>query len=131
MSRKSNSRIPREAARNVMESYRDVLGVQCAVLFSADGFELASYAADEAASARLAAIGSSLAALGSAISSEAGLDECERTTIESKGGTVTIMRIGDDGAMSLAVVAGRNAVLGQLLWATRRCCQALLEQMNT
>jgi len=131
MSRTSNSRVSREAAQKVLQSYRDVLGVQCAVLFSADGFELASYAADDAASARLAAIGSSLAALGSAISSEAGLDACERTTIESKGGTVTIMRVGDDGDMSLAVVAGRNAVLGQLLWATKRCCQALLDNIHT
>ncbi|WP_300621728.1 roadblock/LC7 domain-containing protein [Dokdonella sp.] len=131
MKRSSAQRVLRDVASKVLQNYRDVVGVQSAVLFSADGFELASYAADEAAAARLAAIGSSLAALGSAISAEAGLDEFERTTIESKSGTVTIMRVGDDGAMSLAVVAGRNAVLGQLLWATQRCSQALAAAVHT
>lgn len=130
MSRHRPGRVPRELARKVLETYRDVTGVQCAVLFSADGFEIASHAADAAASARLAAIGSSLAALGTAISAEAGLHEFERTTIESRNGTVTIMRVGDGGAMSLAVVANKNAVLGQLLWATQRCCQALAKVVN-
>lgn len=124
-------RVPRELARKALESYREIGGVQCAVLFSADGFELASYAADAAASSRLAAIGSSLAALGSAISVEAGLADFQRTTIESRDGTVTIMRVGSTGSMSLAVVAGRNAVLGQLLWATQRCSQTLAALMNT
>jgi predicted regulator of Ras-like GTPase activity (Roadblock/LC7/MglB family) len=127
----SAGRAPRELARKVLETYREVGGVQCAVLFSADGFELASYATDATASARLAAIGSSLAALGGAISAEAGLAGFDRATIESRDGTVTIMRVGSDGSMSLAVVAGRNAVLGQLLWATQRCSQALAAVMNT
>ncbi|HEY0232835.1 MAG TPA: roadblock/LC7 domain-containing protein [Dokdonella sp.] len=118
-------RASRDLAKKQLELLGTVTGVQSAVLFSADGFEIASHAADTAAASRLAAIGSSLAALGSAISAEAGLHEFERTTIESKNGTVTIMRVDNDQAMSLAVVAGRTAVLGQLLWATRHCCQAL------
>lgn len=130
MTRHRIGRLPREMAKKVLESYREVAGVQCAVLFSADGFEIASHAADAAASARLAAIGSSLAALGGAISAEAGLQDFERTTIESGSGTVTIMRVGRAGELSLAVVAGKNAVLGQLLWATQRCSQALAKLME-
>lgn len=127
---RSNPRVPAEVATRLLQVYRDIAGVQSAVLFSADGFELASYSADEAAAARLAAIGSSLAALGGAISAEAGLDDFTRATIESRRGTVTIMRAGNDGAMSLAVVAGRTAVLGQILWATQRCCEELAAAAN-
>jgi predicted regulator of Ras-like GTPase activity (Roadblock/LC7/MglB family) len=123
-------RASRDLAKKQLEMLGSVAGLQSAVLFSADGFEIASHATDAAAASRLAAIGSSLAALGVAISAEAGLQEFERTTIESKNGTVMIMRVDNDQAMSLAVVAGRNAVLGQLLWATRHCCQALARMMH-
>ena len=125
MSKVRPAKLSRELARKVLESYREITGVQCAVLFSSDGFEIASYAADSAASARFAAIGSSLAALGAALSTEAGLGEFGRATLESDGGAVTIMRVGNGQAMSLAVVANRDAVLGRLLWATQRCCQTL------
>lgn len=124
MSNNRPGRVSRELLKRVLETLGELSGVQCAVLFSPDGFEIASHAADTAASARLAAIGSSLSALGSAISAEAGLGEFERTMIESREGTVIIMRVGGAGALSLVVVAGRNVVLGQLLWATQQCCQA-------
>lgn len=123
-------RATREIAKQHLETLGRVGGVQSAVLFSADGFEIASHATDATVAGRLAAVGSSLAALGSAISREAGLDDFERTTIESRTGTVTIMRIDSEPPMSVAVVANRTAVLGQLLWATRQCCQALARLMN-
>lgn len=125
MSAAKLSRVSRELAKKLLETLGDISGVQNVVLFSADGFEIASHGADSATTARLAAIGSSLSALGSAISSEAGLRDFDRSTIESSDGTVIIMHVGDGTGMSLAVVSGKNAVLGQLLWATKRCCQAL------
>ena len=127
MSRNKPGATVKEMARRVLETLREVRGVQSAVLFSADGFEIAAYAADAAASARLAAIGSSLAALGAAISAEAGLRDFERATIEGHSGTVMIRRIGAhaNSSMSLAIVAGRNVVLGQLMWATQHCCNAI------
>jgi predicted regulator of Ras-like GTPase activity (Roadblock/LC7/MglB family) len=130
MSKARPAKLSRELARKVLESFREVAGAQCAVLFSSDGFEIASYATDANASARFAAIGSSLAALGTALSTEAGLGEFGRVTIESEGGAVTIMRVGTGQSMSLAVVANRNAVLGQLLWTTQRCCQALAKLLD-
>ena len=130
MTKARPAKLSRELARKVLESYREVSGAQCAVLFSSDGFEIASYATDATASARFAAIGSSLAALGTALSTEAGLGEFGRVTIESEGGAVTIMRVGTGQSMSLAVVANRNAVLGQLLWTTQRCCQALAKLLD-
>lgn len=123
-------RVSRELAKKRLETLGGVAGVQCVVLFSSDGFEIASHSADVAASARLAAIGSSLSALGSALSVEAGLRDFDRTTIESADGTVMIMRVSGINAMSIAVVAGQNAVLGQLLWETRQCCEALEGVVN-
>lgn len=118
-------RLSREFARRELATLMETAGVKSAVLFSADGFEIASQATDAAAAARLAAIGSSLSALGSAIAAEAGLRDFERTMIESSDGTVLIMRVHGTRAMSLAAVADHGAVLGTLLWATQRCCEAL------
>lgn len=101
-----------------------VKGVQEAIFFSEDGFELAAYGADSDAAARLAAISSSLAALGSAIAEETKIKDFSRTIIESNGGLIVLMRVDAKKSMSLAVVAGKDAVLGQLLWATKACCQA-------
>jgi predicted regulator of Ras-like GTPase activity (Roadblock/LC7/MglB family) len=131
MSKGRPAKVSRELARKILESYRELASVECAVLFSSDGFEIASHAADPAAASRLAAIGSSIAALGTALASESGLDDFERTTIETAKGAVTIMRVGKSGSMSLAVVAGENSVLGQLLWTTQRCCEALAELLET
>ena len=117
--------VPRELAARLLETLCAVAGVQSAVVFSLDGFELAAHPVEAGGAARVAAIGSSLAALGGAISHEAGLHDFERTTIESRDGTVTIMRIDAATPLALAVVADRKATLGQLLWATRQCCQSL------
>ena len=118
-------RLSREFARRELATLAETLGISSTVLFTSDGFEIASHAADPAAAARLAAIGSSLAALGSAISAEAGLHDFERTLVESSDGIVLIMRVGSTRAMSLAVVTDRTAVLGTILWATQRACQSL------
>ena len=118
-------RLSREIARRELATLVDTAGATSAVLFSSDGFEIASQTRQAADAGRLAAIGSSLAALGSAISSEVGLSDFERTTIESRDGTVLIMRVHGSKSMSLAVVADQNAILGTLLWAVQRCCQTL------
>jgi uncharacterized protein len=122
---RSLGRLSREFARRELATLAETGGVRSTVLFTADGFEVASHAADPAAASRLAAIGSSLAALGSAISAEAGLHDFERTLVESSDGLVLIMRVGGTRAMSLAVVTDQTAVLGTVLWAAQRSCQAL------
>lgn len=118
-------RVPRELTNKALADVGALEGVQSVVLFSSDGFELASHSTDAATSSRLAAIGSSLAALGSAIAGEAGMRDFARTTIETEDGTVIIMRVDGSETVSIAVVAGPKAMLGQLLWATRRCCVEL------
>lgn len=123
MSSKLPGRVVREVLRRQLEPLGELPGVRGAILFSPDGFEIASYAMDPEASARLSAIGSSLAALGSAISAEAGLEDFDRTLIEGKAGTVMISRVKGDAGLVLAVIAGKDAVLGRLLWASNHCCE--------
>lgn len=130
MTTKQWGRTAREMARKHLETVGALAGVKSVVVFSSDGFELASHSIDPALSVRLAAIGSSLAALGSAIAGEVGMRDFDRTTIETQDGTVIIMRVDGTDAVSLAVVAGSQALLGQLLWATRQCCQDLGNMMN-
>ena len=122
---RSLGRLSREIARRELKTLVDTAGARSAVLFSSDGFEIASQTSGSADAGRLAAIGSSLAALGSAISAEVGLSDFERTTIESRDGTVLIMRLHGSKSMSLVVVADQNAILGTLLWAVQRSCQTL------
>lgn len=123
-------RIPRDLANKALAGIGQLESVKSVVLFSADGFEQASYSADAATSARLAAIGSSLAALGSAIAGEVGMRDFERTTIETQDGTVIITRVEGNKNLSVAVVADPKAMLGQLLWATRRCCMELSQLLT-
>lgn len=115
----------RQLATEALQVFDQIAGAKSAVLFSADGFEIASWGTDATMVARLAAIGSSLAALGDAICTEAGLSGFSRSTIEGLSGTVTIMGIGSRQQMALAVVADTRATLGQLLWATQRCSSVL------
>ncbi|HEX7816200.1 roadblock/LC7 domain-containing protein [Dyella sp.] len=131
MSERWGSRVLQELARKQLAILGGMTGVQSAVLFSADGFEVASHAVSAEAAGRLAAIGSSLSSLGSAISAEAGLRVAERTIVESANGTVMIMQVPATPAMSLAVVADRSALLGRLLWASKHCCQVLADAMGT
>jgi len=115
----------RDAYGKVLGAYADVDGVRGAVLFSADGFELAAYGVDTNLRARLAAIASSLAALGIAITAEAGLHDFERAMFESRDGTILIVRVGADQAMSLVVVADKRISVGRALWTAQHCCVAL------
>lgn len=115
----------RDSFDKVLGAYADVEGVRGAVLFSADGFEIAAYGVDTNLRARLAAIASSLAALGIAITAEAGLHDFERAIFESRDGTILIMRVGADQAMSLVVVADKRISVGRALWTAQHCCVAL------
>lgn len=125
MNAKRASSPVREAFNKVLGAYADVEGVRGAVLFSADGFELAAYGVDAGLRARLAAIASSLAALGVAITAEAGLTDFERAIFESRDGSILIVRAGADQAMSLVVVADKRISVGRALWTAQHCCAAL------
>ncbi len=125
MSAKRVSPSLREAYTKILDAYADIDGVRSAVLLSADGFELATYGADAELRARLAAIASSLTALGVAITNEAGLNEFDRALFESGDGTILIVRVGNDKALSLVIVADKRITVGRTFWTAQHCSSAL------
>jgi len=112
-----------EAIRRHLQIFGETSpGIQFAVLTSADGFEIASFQAPGASSVagKLAAVTSSITALGEAATRETGLAHARSVIIESENGAIVMLGIESaKPALSLAVVAGKQAILGHLLWAAR------------
>lgn len=127
MSNRLAHRLFQPLAQKHLNQLAETPGVQALVLFSDDGHEVATHAVVPEVSGRLAAIGSSLAALGTALSAEAGLGEAQHTLVESRQGTILLIRLGSTPAYSLALIAQPDAVLGRLLWASKNCGQQLRE----
>ena len=116
-----------EDAHRQLETFVSVTpGVTLAVLTSGDGFEIAAHPRGLPAVQRLAAMSSSMQALSEAMIREAGLATIRNLIIESDGGTVIVLGIGNTTPrLSLTVVASGDETLGRLLWASRECCVAL------
>lgn len=99
-------------------------GVTAAIVATSDGFEVASVLHTALSPEKMAAMTSSILALGEAVLSEAGLSNCQNVVIEADGGLIVMLSIGDPkGELLLSVITDGNAMLGQVLWAARRCCQ--------
>jgi uncharacterized protein len=120
-----------EAARRQLEAFvAATSGVQLAMLTSGDGFEIAAHPRGLPTVQRLAAMSSSLQALSEAMVQEAGLVRIRNLIIESDGGTVIVLGIGNvSPRLSLTVVASGDEILGRLLWASRECSAALERQL--
>ena len=101
-------------------------GVLLTVLTSSDGFEVAAHPADNATTARIAAMSSSIQALSEALSREAGLSGSRSLMVETETGTVLVIGLtASPLRLSLAVVATSSELLGKLLWASRNLCKTL------
>ena len=101
-------------------------GVTAALVATADGFEIASVLHQTLSAEKMAAMTSSILALGEAVLAEAELSDCQNVVIESRNGMVVMLAIGDPrNELLLSVIADRNAMLGQVLWAARRCCEQI------
>ena len=101
-------------------------GVTAAIVATSDGFEVASVLHSSLSPEKMAAMTSSILALGEAVLAEAGLVDCQNVVIESHGGLIVMLSVGDpDGELLLSVITDGNAMLGQVLWAARRCCQTV------
>lgn len=101
-------------------------GVTAGIVASADGFEVASIQHAQLAPQKVAAMSSSMLALGDAVLGEADLSGCQNVVIESKSGVIVMLAVGDARSeLLLCAVADHNAMLGQLLWAARQCCDRI------
>lgn len=107
-------------------------GVTAALVATADGFEIASVLHQTLSAEKMAAMTSSILALGEAVLAEAELSDCQNVVIESRNGMVVMLAIGDPrNELLLSVIADRNAMLGQVLWAARRCCEQIRQSVTS
>lgn len=99
-------------------------GVTAALVVTSDGFEVASVLHNDLSPEKMAAMTSSMLALGEAVLSEANLNDCQNVVIESNGGLIIMLSIGDPNKeLLLSVITNGQAMLGQVLWAARQCCE--------
>jgi predicted regulator of Ras-like GTPase activity (Roadblock/LC7/MglB family) len=106
-------------------------GVKLAVLTSSDGFEVASWPADQSTAMRIAAMSSSMQALSEAIAREAGLSKPRSLILETDAGTVLVIGLTDTSPqMSLAIVAAGSELLGKVLWSSRNLCKTLEKSLR-
>lgn len=101
-------------------------GVTAALVATTDGFEVSSVLHQALSAEKMAAMTSSILALGDAVLGEADLKDCQNVVIESGDGLIVMLAVGDARKeLLLSVIADRNAMLGQVLWAARRCCSEI------
>jgi uncharacterized protein len=107
------------------------VGVEGALICSADGFEIATNLPPPLSAARLSAMTSSQVALGEAICVEGAIAPCINVVIEAERGWVLMMNIPNGRRkLLLTVKAAAGAMLGQVLWAVRRCADQIGEQLD-
>jgi predicted regulator of Ras-like GTPase activity (Roadblock/LC7/MglB family) len=101
-------------------------GVRAVVLADRQGKVRASVLRDPLPVQTLAATANTLLSAARDLLSQAQRGECEHLTIESADGVIVAMSVGDArGRLLLCVATDTSAMLGQVLWASRRCCLQL------
>jgi uncharacterized protein len=106
-------------------------GVNAALVVTSDGFEIASVLHSDLSPQKMAAMTSSMLALGEAILGEANLNDCQNVVIESNGGLIIMLSVGDPSReLLLSVVTNGQAMLGQVLWAARQCCAQVRQSVS-
>ncbi|MBK0013611.1 roadblock/LC7 domain-containing protein [Isoptericola jiangsuensis] len=110
---------------------RRVEGVRTVVLASVDGFALVSAGAD-GRSERLAAMTSAMLALAAAVGRELALGDLQTLMLEALGGKVLMLAIQTEGRAPLLLMAAcdQRSVIGQVLWQSRECGQAILAELS-
>lgn len=105
---------------------RDIKGVKAVLVSTEDGFEVAARVENTAQIARLSAMASSLAALGAMAGDESRLGNCNSLIVEAAEGLIAIVQIRrDDLSLILSVIAGRDAVVGQVLYFSKHAARLL------
>jgi hypothetical protein len=115
-----------DAQRVIRKLIDEVRAALAVVVSTEDGFELAAHVQDTAQAARLSAMASSICALGALAGEESGLGECASVVIQAGHGCMVMTQARrPDASLILSIVAGPDAILGQILYAGRTAVQAL------
>ena len=110
-----------------------VTGVTAALVATTDGFEIAAIRNQGFSLEKMSAMSSSMLALGGAVLREAQFaNECQNVVIDGGKGLVVMLAVGEQRKeLLLAVAADNSAMLGQVLWASRSCCDRIRQSINT
>ena len=105
---------------------QEIKGVKAVVMSTEDGFEVAAKVENTAQIARLSAMASSLAALGAMAGEESQLGVCESLVMQATEGLIAIIQVRRaDVSLIVSVVTGRDAVIGQVLYFSKKAAQLL------
>ena len=105
---------------------QEVKGIKAVVVATEDGFEVAARVENTAQVARLSAMASSLAALGAMAGEESQLGVCRSLLMEAAEGYIVIVQVRRaDVSLIVSVVTGRDAVVGQVLYFSKKAAATL------
>jgi uncharacterized protein len=115
-------------AKNVVDHImREVKGVKAVVISTEDGYEVASQVQNAAQTSRLSAMASSFAALGALVGEESQVGSCNNVIVDASEGLIVIMQIPNPTlALTMCVVAGKDCVIGQVLYFSKSAINDLL-----
>jgi len=120
-------RTARELVQNLMNT---IPGMCSCVISTEDGLTVAAHLHNEN-STRISAIAGSMASLGVVAAQESQLGACNNIMLEAEEGTIIMAKAYLSGInLVLSLVANKNAIIGQLLYAARDAAQRL-EQIAT
>ena len=112
--------------RALNDLMQEVKGIKAVVVATEDGFEVAARVENTAQVARLSAMASSLAALGAMAGEESRLGVCHSLVMEAAEGFIAIVQVRRaDVSLIVSVVTGRDAVIGQVLYFSKKAAATL------
>lgn len=121
-----NATLQRACDTAVNELMQEVKGLKAVVISTEDGFEVAARVENTAQVARLSAMASSLAALGAMAGEESQLGVCHSVAMEAAKGYIAIVQVRrPDVSLIVSTVAGSEAVVGQVLYYSKKAAAAL------
>ena len=118
--------LQRACDRSLDELMLEIKGIKAVVVSTEDGFEVAARVENTAQVARLSAMASSLAALGAMAGEESRLGVCESLLMQAANGFIAIVQVRRaDVSLIVSVVTGADAVVGQVLYFSKKAAAAL------
>ena len=121
-----DANLKRACDKALDELMQEVKGIKAVVISTEDGFEVAARVENTAQIARLSAMASSLAALGAMAGEESQLGVCNSLVMEAEEGHIAILRVKRrEIALIVSVVTGREALVGQVLYYSKKAAASL------
>lgn len=101
-------------------------GLRAAIVADSHGLALCSVPHLAPPHQPLAGVAGTVLVVSRAMLEQAAMGDCKHLVIESGEGAIVVMPVGDSPhELLLAAFADSSAMLGQVLWAARRCCTQL------